>query len=133
MTNDGAAEISGLGASAVTLGGFNEQMPTQDVSVSTVDGTMTIEIPGSYMVVQQSSFTGVAQNEYHAHLNLNGSETTLGWHRKIGQANDVGSASCLGMLDFVQDDYLVFKAEITSGAGDVMALEDAQFFVYRVK
>jgi hypothetical protein len=133
LLTTGSPEISGLGASAVTLGAFNLQMPSQDVSVSTLLNTLTIEVPGPYTIFQQSSFTGVAQNEYQTHLHLNGSETSLGWHRKIGAANDAGSASCSGILNLIESDTLAFKAEITDGAGDIISLEEAQFYVQKIR
>ena len=78
---------------------------------------------------RRPSFSGAVNTEYHGHLYINGSEASLGWHRKLGSGGDIGSASFIGLLELSSNDTLEIRVETTSGSGNVFDMNDGQFII----
>jgi len=129
---DADTRIANVDQSVVTLTVMTDELPSLNVSVSTVNGTLTIDRSGTYQVFHQSSFTGTANTSFKGHLYLNSSEHTFGWHRKLGATGDEGSASFGGIDSFVTNDVLSVGLESTSGSGNYVGIIDAQFAVHKL-
>ena len=129
---DANLRTEGIAQSAITITSYNSLLPSNNVSVSTLLGTLTVGKTADYHVTNYSSFTGTANTEYHGYLFVNGSEHSLGWGRKMGTGGDVGSASFGGVIYLEDGDVLATKVEAVAGSGQFIGMIYGQFTCHEV-
>ncbi len=98
----------------------------------TVDPTtnhrITVNTDGTYLVTCAVSFSGTINETFEAALYKNGTVVPgVYLERKLGAGGDVGSASFIGIIDLVEDDYLEVFFKSTSGAGNSVVAREMNF------
>ena len=92
------------------------------------DDEIEVRVSGTFLVAVQISFFGTVNTQFRYHLAVDGVETSVGTHRKIGASSDVGSCG------FVQPWFFTFgqKASVQEWAGagsKSVTVSDAQFTI----
>lgn len=126
--HDGATAQPGVGTTPVKMTGFDTNGDSNGVTVDSSSDTITIKVPGLYLVNFHCSFSGAANTEYQCHLTVNGTEDGLGFVQELegGQAK---SASFGGQRRFLRGDDLTIYVESDNGAGVSFTPEHAFFSV----
>jgi hypothetical protein len=102
------------------------------ITPSASDDKITINEPGMYFIFLQCSFSGTASTQYDMHVYLNGAHTNqLHSHRAIGAGNDVGSASCGGLVALSAGDYLELYVGASADSKD-FTLKHGQLVVSKI-
>jgi len=115
-------------------GSSAQYMPFSDSTSDAATSLITIGSDGDYFISGSFSFRAAAGNSiWHTHVFVNGSETSVACHRKIGTANDVGNAAFTGILTLSEGDVLGSwcSRSDTDTAADV-TFEEANFNVQRL-
>ena len=115
-------------------GGTTQDMPFSDCTSDAATSLVTIGSDGDYAINGSFSFRAATGNTvWRTHIYVNGSETSIACHRKIGTANDVGNEGFTGILTLSKGDVVgswVSRAD-ASGAVNV-TFEEASFSVERL-
>lgn len=110
-------------------------MPEKNMRANILTSTLSIDQAGVYQIGGSFAFRSATGNStWHVHCYLNGSETSVGGHRKIGTANDIGSMGYgPGMLELAVGDRLESRISRHDSATPAnVVFEEAQLSVWRV-
>ena len=105
--------------------GFTKNGPTLRCISDHTNDKITISLPGVYSVAGQMSFSGSGAATFAVHVYKNTSNTSIGFHRKMGATGDVGSASMVGLVDCAEGDDLSIWGAADAGS-KTATLIDAQ-------
>lgn len=121
--------ITGVDASYVLVDGYDHELPSRYVTSNATGGKVTLHKGGDWLVAVQSSFSGVANTEYHFAVFLDGTETILETDRKLGTGGDVGSCSIVGILSVTSGQVVDVRGKTLSGSGNFAGIQQAQLVV----
>lgn len=115
-------------------GGTTQNMPFSDCTSDAATSLVTIGSDGDYIINGSFSFRAATGNTvWHTHLYVNGSETSIACHRKIGTANDVGDEGFTGILTLAKGDVVGSWCSRGDASGAVnVTFEEASFNVQRL-
>ncbi len=117
---------------------WNNALPSigivPEVSGAT-SGTLTIQVSGTYELRGMFSFNGNNNITYHLHVFSDGAELDphIGFTRKVGTNNDVGSAGFCGLVELPSGSVLSVYADADDGANlRDLNIEEGSFVAKKV-
>jgi hypothetical protein len=105
---------------------------SNNVTLDSSSGTMTIEKDGIYKVSMSTSFAGTDNATFEGHIFVNNvKQDNIGAKRRLGSDGDVGSTSMTGLLSLEADD--VVDLRVTSDTtGDYASIENINWNISRI-
>lgn len=129
VDNYSTVRITGIATDYVKIYPYQVEFPSLYVDSNATSGTVTVRKGGHWRVGMQSSFSGVANTEYHIGVFRNDTELKIETNRKLGTGGDVGSCSFVGIASLTSGDVLDLRVNATSGSGNYFGVQQMQFVV----
>ena len=132
ITVDDGSNTEAITTTPAKLGLFVNNGLSLLTTPDAANDRITVSVDGVYKVFHQSSFSfSIGNVIIEAHIRINQAEQRQGFHRKIGTAGDVGSASCSGLYSLTAGDEIEVYYNTVSGSGNITVV-DAQLIAHRI-
>jgi hypothetical protein len=134
-TADGVASMVGVTTTPVKFTLWASEGQSQGVTLSASNDSITVQTPGDYLVLVQTSFSGSNNSNWEMHLRIDAVEKEEGWHRKLSSSGDEGSASFVGIAPCPNgnEELTCYINSDSATIGYTFTLSDGQFIAWKIQ
>lgn len=131
FVDEGSIPQTGIGTTDVKLTGFDTDSISDNVTVSSTNDEITINIDAAYEVYFYATFDGSSNTVFTFHMAKNGTSQHPGGDSKITTGGDVAPLPFRGFLNLVSGDVISVNVKADS-AGKQLTLIHSGLMVKRI-